>query len=258
MGMQPRLASPPSLAGIDIRPDSWDVTIADLQRSAVSGILRTVLRPVFVGKVHNERQALFVMQQYGVTYGVADCRPEATLAKRLQETCNREGIELWRAQYNTVPSAIKVGRNESERLLNLERTMTLDVVHNAFQTGLGMQLPQNYKELNSGAFATELKNPTKVMTEWHKRPWWDWKNNGADHAFHSLNLLWVAYLEISPYAIYGLGDQTAIIRGSVQGLMPALVQEPSEDGSPPKEYDPIEHIRSMMKGDGEGSEIWVS
>lgn len=208
MGLPLNLVQYPCLAGVDIRPGSWDLIIGDLQRNRHTG--KKVVRPVFVGKVRDEREVAFLLRQYRVRFGVTDCRPETTLAKRLQEDVYRHGIELWRAEYNTTPTSIKMQPNPNERLVKLDRTMTLDTVHHAFQTGQGIVLPQNFKDLTRGEFQSEMKGMTRVYTRWHGKDAYAWEKQGPDHAFHALNLLFVAL------AISGLGDFDAGSDGIIE------------------------------------------
>ncbi|MGE5610475.1 MAG: hypothetical protein ACM359_14590 [Bacillota bacterium] len=189
MGVQPKTVRGPCACGVDIRPGSWDIICADVLM-APSGI--HVVRPLFIGKVRDEQDVLFVMQQYKVRVGVADTRPETTLAKRLQGAARDKGIEVWRAEYNTSPGAIDIQANESEMVLKLDRTMTLDNVHYAFTTGLTVVLPQNFKEITGGQFAREMIASQRVPTRWMGKDCYMWENRGADHSFHAFNYLLAA------------------------------------------------------------------
>lgn len=261
MGLPLHLCTRPAVAGIDVRDGSWDVNIGDIKKAQISEaqIQMNIVRPIFIGKLTDEKQVQFVLEQYGVRYGVVDCRPEATLAKRLQESCGKVGIELWRSEYNTVPSTIKVTRNESERLLKLERTMAMDVVHGAFQTGLKTVLPQNYKDITLGQFSAEMQSPTKVFTTWSGKPWWIWTKGGADHSFHAYTLMMIAFEEISGYALRGVGEQTIFIRGKVDTMVSEIEDqaEKTEDGKPKPVEDIITYrIHQMMNADDD-SMSWV-
>jgi hypothetical protein len=72
MGLQPSEIRGPCAAGVDVRPGSWDIVIADLLKNPKSQL--RVVRPVFVGKVEDEAQVLFVMRQYNTRFAVADSR----------------------------------------------------------------------------------------------------------------------------------------------------------------------------------------
>lgn len=203
MGVQPTSVRGPTAIGVDVRPQSWDCAVGDLIR--VKGD-EWAPRLLFYGKVPDERAVLFLMQQYAVRFGCSDSRPDGTLALRLQNLAiARLGMKFWRTQYATSPTEIKVTLNEKEGLLTLDRTKTLDDVHWAFQTGRFL-LPQNFLEIGrihhvadrpkvsdgSSDFASELTSSARILTTWHQREAYLWKESGPDHAFHALNNLLVA------------------------------------------------------------------
>jgi hypothetical protein len=189
MGMSPSLLKKPCALGCDIRPGSFDVLIGDIHCPAPD---RKILRLVFAGKVRDERDVIWLAHQYPVRCGVVDSRPEGTLAKRLVERMIRARKDFWRAQYATNPSAVEMSVNQEERLLTLERTMTLDSVFFGFSTGLGVAIPQNFKEITAGKFKSELCASTRSPVMWKNQPWYRWTENCADHAFHAWNYMLVA------------------------------------------------------------------
>lgn len=192
MGVPLHLIHPPCIAGIDIRGFSFDVVIADLVRNRHTN--HSVIRPVFYGKVRDDLETLFVCQQFKVRFGLVDCRPEATLAKRMQDQAETFGIELWRAQYNPTPGGtIEMTRNEGEKLVTLERTMTMDCVQHAFLVGQSVVLPENFRLIAEGKMASELCSTTRVPYTSGGRDCRIWQKTGeADHAFHAFNLLFAA------------------------------------------------------------------
>ncbi len=224
MGLHPRDTGFPCLAGIDVRYGSFDVVIADLVKSRITGM--NALRIVFYGKVNDDIQSLFVCQQYRVRFGLIDTRPEATLAKRMQEIAEKKNIELWRAQYNPNPGGtIDITKNEGQQLVTLERTMTMDCVHHAFQTGQGIVIPQNYKEIAQGQMSGELQGTTRISERRGGREVYVWEKTGtADHAFHAINLLLAAY-KMSGFMAFG--DEPNPEMGIVESAL-----NPSPDQTP--------------------------
>lgn len=190
MGVNPKRLSRPTAAGVDVRPSSWDVIIGEVVRSAISPL--GVVRPVFIGKVRDEKDVLWLFKQYDTRFSVIDTRPEATLASRIQAELAKVGVNCWRAEYNTVPSTVKIQENLLERILKLDRTLTIDDVHHALTTGMGIQLPQNFREVTQGHFAKEMTSSTRVPIRHSGRDMYDWVKSGADHALHAFNYLMVA------------------------------------------------------------------
>jgi len=219
-GLPPALVKPPCLSGTDVRPGSLDLVIGDCHRSSITGA--TVVRPVFVGKVESQDHVLFLLRQYGVRYGCVDTRPETSAAKWLQEKAENHGIEVWRAQYNPSPGGnVKMIRNEPEKLVTLERTMTLDVVHHAFQTGAGIVLPQNFKQLTNGQFKLEVGNAIRTPIKYKGRECWFWEKQGPDHALHALNLLFAA-VEMSGLSGWDITDgmpEMGIVESTIEANM---------------------------------------
>lgn len=215
MGIQPRDVRGPCAAGVDIRPGSFDIICADVVRSP-AGLC--VVRPLFIGKVRDEIDTLFVIEQYKVRVAVVDTRPETTLAKRLQVSAREKGIEVWRAEYNTSPSSIDMQANENEMVLKLDRTMTLDTVHYAFQTGLTAVLPQNFKEITGGQFLREMCASQRVPTRWMGKDCYAWENRGADHSFHAFNYL-LAAIKKGNLAAYSSLETMGPSRGLVESTI---------------------------------------
>jgi hypothetical protein len=187
MGVSPSKVIGPTAAGIDIRYGSWDVLIADVVTSPSSNM--HVVRLLFAGKVRDNDDALFLLRQYKTRFGVADARPEATLAKRLQTEAARFGVKLWRAEYNTAPSQVEAQENSVEGTLRLDRTMSLDNVHWAFTTGATVALPTNYARVTDGDFVKEMTSSTRTPTKWQGKDCYVWDSPGADHAFHAFGYL---------------------------------------------------------------------
>jgi hypothetical protein len=191
MGLPLELIHPPCCAGIDVRPGNWSVVISD--RVAGSGIVKNVLRVIFHGDLRDETEVLWILRQYRCCFAVVDTRPETTLALRLQDAAEMIGIEIWRAEYLTTPSRIKITRNEKERLVRLARTVSLDAAHHHFQTGQSVVIPQNFREMNRGKFESELTSSTRVFTRWQGQDDYEWVHKGDDHTLHAFNLLLIAY-----------------------------------------------------------------
>jgi hypothetical protein len=189
-GMDLSQVSGPCAFGCDVRPGSWDLQIGDLVRPKPDELL--VPRLVFAGKLRDEYEVVFLLQQYRVRLGICDSRPEATLAARLQSACRAIGIDVWRAQYATTPQNKAIcGVNTRERILTLERTMTLDAVHHRLRMSQ-MALPENFRHIAGGEFVQEMTSCTRISRKWHGTDSYTWDKNGADHQFHAMNYLLTA------------------------------------------------------------------
>lgn len=189
MGLQPSKVKGNCAMGADIRPGSYDISVAEIARPSKGMV---VPRLVFYGKVDDETAAKFVCEQYNVRAVVIDSRPDATIASRFQVDCKKNGIKCWRAQYSPAPTNRRITTDEGEGLITLDRTQTLDSVFTAFAEGVGISIPQNYREICMGQFAAELCDSNREPVVWHGIPCFAWKNSGDDHAFHSLNYLMLA------------------------------------------------------------------
>lgn len=197
MGVQPSSVTRACAMGCDVRPGSWDVAIAEPWKIKDQDMVMAKL--VFYGKVQDEEDVMFLAQQYPVSCGVMDSRPDGSLIQRTVRQLNKMGKDFWRAQYNTNPSNIERVTNEKEKLVTLNRSMTMDNVLHAFISGLGMALPQNYKYIHKGRsdeygdFVSELLTPTRVTKDASKGEdgLVDW-TKGEDHAYHAINYLLAA------------------------------------------------------------------
>lgn len=210
---------------MDVRRGSWDLIIADLQQSQQTKA--RVLRPVFVGKMRDEIDALWMLRQYFVHTLVVDSRPEAELAIRLQESARKHGIMAWRAEYATNPVSAEMTLHEDAKTVKLDRSTSLDRVRFNFQLGQNIVLPQNYKELNSGEFAAELCSSVRMFKSWGGRESIFWENAGPDHAFHAMNYLITAF-RLSGMEGWATSETMAPSLGIVESALEHNIMEPEE------------------------------
>jgi hypothetical protein len=217
MGLDPGTIRGPCAFGCDIRPGSWDLLVGDILKGKN---VPHVIRPVFVGKVRDEADVMFVARQYRCRFGVCDTRPETTLAARLQVAARGYGMKVWRAQYNNAPTAIEVQENSNEMLLTLDRTMALDHVHMLFQFGKGVALPANFQEITHGEFVRELTTPSRVPTKWNGKECSTWVGL-PDHTMHAWQYLYQAMRRGN--MLIGGGEACAM---SVPGLVRGMGDKP--------------------------------
>jgi hypothetical protein len=219
--------------GCDVRKGSWDLLIGEVVRSQMHAA--PVLRIVFSGKVRDEHDAYFFVRQYGCRFGVCDARPDGELVLRFQRACNLRGIRVWRANYNVAPSDIEIAENAKEMLLRIDRTMTLDAVHQAFVIGRHLALPQNYHDISGGEFERELKNPARVPTKHHSAMVWTWEGT-PDHTFHAFNYLNLACRR--GQLLMGGGNECMMsVPGLVKagtGDVPMMIETGAKIGCAPK------------------------
>lgn len=246
MGLPPASVKTSCAIGVDVRPGSWDCGIGFMNRSKPD---QPVAKLVFYGKVRDEKDVIFLCNQYPVKCGVVDCRPESTIVTRMIEKLRRQHKQFWKAQYapNT-SSGIEIQINEKEKLVTLHRTMALDRVFYAASNGLGLAIPQNFREICSGQFASELCTSTRVPVIERGAESINW-TAGADHAHHCLAYMMVA-MEIGKRS---MGDSTAIttIRGSVAGSL-----ADNSDGDDDRFVDPLSMGEATERDDG--SVFWDS
>jgi len=197
MALPLSMVKAPTFCGIDVKPSELDVIIGDCHPASNFDPFAPahVIRPVFIGKVHDEHEALFMLQQYRPRLTLADARPDTSMAERLQRMAEKVGLVVWRAQYHTQPGGtVEMTKNDKENLVTLERTMTLDHVLHAFQTGQSVILPQNYRHITEGRFARQMTNSVRTYFRTGAgRDVWIWEKQGEDDALHSFNLMLTAY-----------------------------------------------------------------
>jgi hypothetical protein len=219
MGVPPKLVNAPCAAGVDVRYNSWDVIIAQVVEGGPKVGGMKVTRPVFIGKVKDEQQVLFLFRQYNTRFFCIDAMPEKTLSKRVCENAAKHGIVGWRSEYNTSPlSQVAVTENMVERILKLDRLLTLDYVQMAFQTGMSIIIPQNFRDIHAsegGGFAKEMTNATRIPIEWQGKETYTWQKTGSDHSLHAMNMLFVA-LQKSNLLAVGHADTMGATKGIVE------------------------------------------
>lgn len=211
--MDPSHTSRPAAAGVDIGTNRWDLAIIDAV-SVREGLV--VPRLVFYGKMRDEQEATWVCRQYGVQSIVADSMPDGTLVLRWQKNIvGRYGVRrFWRAQYNTAPSQVEFTENESEGILRMDKTLTLDSLKHAFATAMGIFIPQNYREIDRGNWLKEMTCSTKVPVIWHGIATYRWEGPPDDHAFNAMNYAKVA-MEYGGLLKWGSASLMGATRGEV-------------------------------------------
>src|ERR1035441_1029193 len=95
-GVPPKTVKTPCALGCDVRPGSFDVCIGDVLRPRPDLVIPRIL---FYGKVRDEADVIYLAQQYPVKCGIADCRPESTVIKRMIDKMRSMRKDFWRAQY---------------------------------------------------------------------------------------------------------------------------------------------------------------
>ncbi len=229
-GPAPALVRGVRAAGIDIRPNSWDVHVGDVHMVKAPGasVVVPTVRLVFAGKLEDEVQALHVLRQYRVRAALCDSRPDAMLAQRFQRSAARHHVDFWRANYATNPTDVELRFNEAEKIVTVARTMTLDAVQHCFMTRSGVALPQNLRDLTGGQFVREMTCSTRVPTVWQGREDWKWEESGPDHAFHAFNYLMIA-VRIGKLDRVGTGLAAAPVRGTVERTLEANLDDDEDE-----------------------------
>lgn len=247
-GVPPKAVNTPCGAGCDVRLGSFDVCIGDLFRPR-PGV--SIPRILFYGKVRDEADVIYLCQQYPVKCGVADCRPESTLIKRMIEKMRRLRKNFWRAQYPpNSTSNVEMVLNEAEHLVTLHRTMTLDEVFFAVSNGM-MAVPQNFMEICHGDFVKELTNPTRVPVIERGEENWHW-TKGKDHPLHAIGY-WLAAMKIGKLSGFN-AEILMPVRGAVKGIIGSSTDRPDD---PDSEFvDLPSGIPGMADVDGSGRSTW--
>lgn len=240
MGIQPMKVTSPCAMGIDQRPGSWDVAIADVVRPKPD---RPMVRLVFYGKVRNEEDAIWLAQQYPVRCGVGDSRPDAMIMSRMVEKLRKMRKDFWRVQYNpNNANAVEMMINDKERLLTVNRTMAMDELLYKAATDASLLIPQNFREICSGAFASEICVPTRVPVIERGEDTYSW-TDGTDHTFHALTYMLVA-LKVGKLT---MGNSTLIttIKGAVEGSIAS-----NSDSADDEFVDPTDPAGMTIMDDG--------
>jgi hypothetical protein len=219
MGIQPSSVTSPCAIGIDVKPNSYDCCIGQVVKPAHDVDIAQI---VFYGKVRDEKDVIWLANQYPVRCGVADCRPESTIIARMIEKLRKQRKEFWRAQYSPNSAAIEMTLNEKERLVTLHRTMALDNVFFRASTATGLALPQNFREICSGQFMSEMCNSTRVPVIERGEEAWRW-TSGSDHSHHAMSYMLVA-MKIGRLAM-GASNLITTVPGAVSGSIAANISD---------------------------------
>jgi hypothetical protein len=223
-GVNPKRVHGPVACGLDIRPTSYDTAVIELISLPGDTTGTLVPRLVFYGKVPDERTGIYLIRQYRARAVVADSAPDFTVVRRMAQAVNWWGVKMWRAQYLTTPSQVKIAENADEGILKLERTLSLDDVWWKFHTK-GILVPQNFRDICGGKFVTELTSSTKIETPWQNggtRMRWD--KAGDDHVFHALGYA-LAAAEWGNIARFGGGS----LVGPTKGLVASTIDQSMDD-----------------------------
>jgi hypothetical protein len=225
MGINPAKVKGPCAAGIDVKYTKLSLSICQPVRPDPE---RCIPQLVFYGELPDAENCLEVMKAYRCIGAVGDARPDPTPMVRLAAAAQKLHIDFHRTQYNTAPSNIEMTVNSKERLLTLERTMTLDNVFFAFSTGMEIAIPQNFRDICQGRFVKELTASVRVPIVWHGEAGYRWSEGGAcDDAFHVLNFLMVAFKLAKLHL--PRGDILMAQRGIVDSLMGGENDNPDDD-----------------------------
>lgn len=224
MGIPPLKVRSSCAVGVDVRPGSYDIAIGESSRVNPE---QSVAKLVFYGKVRDEKDVLWLCDQYPVRCGVADGRPDTTIIFRMVEKLRKARKDFWRAQYNPNPiNNVEMTMNEAEHIVTLHRTMALDNVFFAAHTAMGLALPENFMEICAGQFSKEMCSSTRVPVIFKGQEAWEW-TGGADHAMHAVGYM-MAAMRIGKMSM-ATSDFITITRGAVQGSIQASSDDEESD-----------------------------
>lgn len=219
-------------AGIDVRPMSWDLLIADVVKPPCrpgDRQLPPIPRIVFAGKMPGEAECLFFLRQYKVIKAVADAGPEGTLVIRMADECPKYGIDFWRARYQQLVNSPILGRhNNVEKVISVEKTMAIDIAAQAIRENW-IAFPKNAMEILEGQFASELKAVSRTTTPTPSGPRPVWKKKGPDHAINALAYLLIAFREFNLLDFTHVGPIESVSALSHKVLEPGARKEEDED-----------------------------
>ena len=221
-GVDPLQVKTACAMGIDVRPNSWDIAIGDVWRPRPD---QPVVRLLFYGKVRDDDDVEYLANQYPVRCGAGDARPEFHTMLKLAERLRAQGKKFWRAQYNTnATNNVKLTENRKEWLLTADRTGSLDEVFFAAQSGLGLALPANFRDICGGDFVRELCNPTRVPELRKGEEYHVW-TKGKDHPLHALGYLFIA---LQAGKLWSGGGSTEIF--AMPGSTVGTIRDSVDDG----------------------------
>ncbi len=128
--------------------------------------------------------------KYNVRCAVIDCRPETDFVRRLKERLNTPGkTVVWSCEY--LQDNVREPRwDYVEAHVQIDRTTAMDRSFAALQAGARL-LPTDWRNIDGGAFAKQMKVPTRVLERRQKRDVWVW-DKGVDHYRHADTYAWLA------------------------------------------------------------------
>lgn len=227
LGIPPEQAGPICAAGIDVRPMSWDLLIADIYkppRTRTNPNPEPIPRLIFDGKLPGEAECLYFLRQYKVKVALADAGPEGTLVIRMANECPKYGIDFWRVWYRTTVNPIIAHQNQTEKVIGLKKYVALDTVAEtiAFRR---IGFPTNVSQLLEGQFVAELKAISRGVEHTPRGPVPTWHSKGPDHSPNALAYLLTAMREFKLLDFSNVGPIESV------GTLPHKAREDDEEGN---------------------------
>jgi hypothetical protein len=132
---------------------------------------------LFIGQVEDPEQLWDLITRYNVTAGVIDAMPETRMSRNFAKA--RPGF--WMAYYSKQDQKIDHVRDKKKKTISLNRTEALDASLADYDAGL-VTLPMNWRSLDGGKFAEQMKAPTRAFSDEHGRIEW---SKCEDHHRHA-------------------------------------------------------------------------
>lgn len=145
-------------------------------------------RLIHIASYNEFEQLERVMAQFNVRIAVIDAEPET---RKVREFQKKMGRRVWLCDYIAQPSIMPIKKNEQERIIQADRTQTLD------SSGAEIELqeilfPKNFARADNGDFLQQMCAVTRTYDTISKTFKYKEPAGVADHYRHAYNYAWMA------------------------------------------------------------------
>jgi hypothetical protein len=165
--------SDPCIIGIDVGNECHIV---------ISKPIENKLQVIWIGFVREEQEIIDILRRYNIIIGVIDAGPESRMARRLVASFK----SMFMCFYNHSSKVDNV--NPKTKIISTDRTSSLDGVKERVLLKT-ILLPKNARSIQG--FYNQMTSSVRIFDE--ERQVYNWVETGADHYFHAMNYMQLAY-----------------------------------------------------------------